>query len=145
MTIVPDYVENFSTYLPDCWSEAGDGDLANGPDPTTSTSNWIADGFANNGATGSARVEIWLANDVEWLITPEFDLSAGGYEVNFDVALTPWSGTGPDVIGSDDQVQFLISENGGAWTELVLWDENNVPSNTGDAINLPITSTSTNV
>jgi hypothetical protein len=142
---VPDYFEGFSTYVPDCWSEAGDGDLTNGPNPATSTSNWIADGFGNNGTTGSARVEIWLTNDVEWLITPEFDLSVGGYEVVFDVALTPWSGSGPDVIGSDDQVQFLMSENGGPWTELVLWNENNVPSNTGDAISLPLTSTSTNV
>jgi hypothetical protein len=145
VTITPDYAETFDNYLPVCWSEAGDGDLANGPDPSTSTSNWIADGFANNGSTGSARVEIWLTNDVEWLITPGFDLSAGGYEVNFDVALTPWSGSGPDVIAPDDQVQFLISENGGAWTELVLWDENNIPSNTGDVINIPLASTSTNV
>ncbi|ARN78496.1 hypothetical protein BST97_11135 [Nonlabens spongiae] len=145
VAITPDYAENFDNYVPLCWSEAGDGDLANGPDPSTSTSNWIADGFANNGTSGSARIEIWLTNDVEWLITPEFDLSAGGYEVNFDVALTPWSGTGPDVINPDDQVQFLMSENGGPWTELIVWDENNVPSNTGDVVNLPITSTSSSV
>lgn len=145
VAITPDYAESFDNYLPLCWSEAGDGDLANGPDPNTSTSNWIADGFANNGTTGSARIEIWLTGDVEWLITPEFDLSAGGYEVNFDVALTFWNSTASDVINPDDQVQFLMSENGGPWTELIVWDENNVPSNTGDVVNLPIASTSSSV
>jgi hypothetical protein len=142
---VPDYFEGFSTYVPDCWSEAGDGDLTNGPNPATSTSNWIADGFGNNGTTGSARVEIWLTNDVEWLITPEFDLSVGGYEVVFDVALTIWNTTAATTIAPDDQVQFLMSENGGVWTELVLWNDSNSPSNTGDAISIPLMSASSNV
>ncbi|MGB5981206.1 MAG: T9SS type A sorting domain-containing protein, partial [Nonlabens sp.] len=143
--ITPDYAETFDTFIPTCWSEAQDGDLATGPDPSTSTSSWLADGFGNNGTTGSARYEIWLTGDVAWLITPEFDLSAGGYEADFDVALTVWNTTAAATINSDDQVQFLISENGGAWSELVVWDENNSPSPTGDDVNVPLTSTSTNV
>ena len=84
------YLEDFTEYLPTCWEEA-DGP-ASGP-TTTGSSDWSPDGFANDGSSGSARMNIYDNDDEEWLISPEFDLSAGGLELNFDIAVTTFSGT----------------------------------------------------
>jgi hypothetical protein len=77
---------NFNTYVPNCWQEAT-GPISG---PTTfGSSGWKVDGFANAGTTGSAAVEIYLTGGQEWLLSPTFNLSAGGYELNFDVASHP--------------------------------------------------------
>ena len=134
--IVPDYINNFSTYPGLNWSE-GTGETT----PSGTYSGWMSDGFGNVGSTGSARVEIYSTGGDEWLITPTFDLSSGGYEINLDVALTDYYSTAVDVIGSDDAVYLMQSlDNGVNWTSIYTWDANNSPSNTGDNITVDISS-----
>ena len=138
-TYTPDYLEDFTVFLPDCWDE-NTGPVT-GPTGTPGTSAWIADGFGNNGSTGSARVNLYNTAHQEWLITPNFDLSAGGYELNFDVAVTAFSGTGPSAMGSDDEVQLLVTTDGGnTWSNLMTWNTGNTPSNTGDNITIDIST-----
>jgi hypothetical protein len=137
-TYTPDYTENFGTYVPNCWEEA------TGPitGPTTfGSSGWKNDGFGNVGSTGSAAVEIYFTGGQEWLLTPLFDLSVGGYELNFDVALTAWAGTSSDVIEADDAVYLMQSTDGGTtWTTINTWNAGNSPSNTGDNTTIDISA-----
>ena len=134
--IVPDYTNNFSTYPGENWSE-GTGETS----PSGTYSGWMSDGFGNVGSTGSARVEIYFTGGDEWLITPTFDLSSGGYEINLDVALTDYYSTAADVIGSDDAVYLMQStDNGVNWTTLLTWDADNSPSNTGDNVTVDIST-----
>ena len=78
---IPNYTQGFDTYPGYCWSEA------NGPTPSGTSSGWGSDGFGNVGNTGAARFNIYGSLGDEWLISPTFDLSNGGYEINLDVAL----------------------------------------------------------
>ena len=134
--IVPDYTNNFSMYPGLNWSE-GTGETT----PSGTSSAWMSDGFGNVGSTGSARVNIYGTGGDEWLITPTFDLSSGGYEINLDVALTDYYNTDADVIGSDDAVYLMQSlDNGVNWTSIYTWDASNSPSNTGDNITVDISS-----
>ncbi|MDB0020825.1 fibronectin type III domain-containing protein, partial [bacterium] len=133
--VIPNYTQGFDTYPGDCWSEA------NGPTPSGTTSGWTVDGFGNVGSTGSARVEIYYTGGDEWLVTPTFDLSSGGYEINLDVALTDYYSTAADVIGGDDAVYLMQSVDDGLnWTTIYTWDANNSPSNTGDNVTVDIST-----
>ena len=128
----PDYSEDFTDFLPGCWEEAQGP--ASGP-TTTGSSTWTSDGFANNGTTGSARVNLYSNSHEEWLISPVFDLSGGNYELSFDVAVTAYSDDTASPMGSDDEVQLLVStDNGATWSSLMTWNASNTPSNTGDNI-----------
>jgi hypothetical protein len=135
----PSYSQDFTSYLPSCWEEAR-GLMSTNVTLTTGNSDWTYDGFANAGSTGSASLNIYgaFSLDGEWLISPSIDLGAAGtYQVEFDVALTKFSGTNADTMQVDDSLAFLISiDNGATWTSaniIDLWDDNNDPSNTGDA------------
>lgn len=134
----PDYTEAFDTFAPDCWSEA------TGPitGPTSfGTAGWIADGFGNNGSSGSARFNIFGTGGNDWLLSPTFDLTGGGFEINLDVALTTFSGTNSGTIESDDAVYVMQSLDGGTtWTTIYTWDNSNVPSNTGDNLTIDISA-----
>ena len=126
--IVPDYTNNFISYPGENWSE-GTGETT----PSGTSSGWTSDGFGNVGINGSARINIYGTGDDEWLITPTFDLSSGGYEINLDVALTDYDNTDADVIGDDDAVYLMQSpDNGVSWTQIHKWDFENSPSNSGD-------------
>ena len=145
--MTPDYIEDFASMTssnpPSCWEE-GSGPVT-GP-TSTGSSTWVSDGFANNGSSGSARINLYSASHKEWLMSPLFDLSAGGYELKFDVAVTAFSGTAASAMGSDDEVQLLYTEDGGTtWTNLMTWDASNTPSNTGDAIQINLALTGTSV
>ncbi|MGB3590267.1 MAG: choice-of-anchor J domain-containing protein [Nonlabens sp.] len=143
VAITPDYIENFSSYIPQCWEEATGGDETTGP-TSLGANPWIGDGFANDGFSGSARFEIWFSQQ-GWLLSPEFDLSGGGYEVNFDVAGTVWNNTNPMDMSAGDKVVFVMTEDGVNWTEIRRWEDGSEPSVTGDNINFNLTSTGTNV
>ncbi len=129
------YLEEFSSYLPDCWEEAA-GALA---DPvsftSTTSSSWGNDGFANDGSTGAARMNVYGTGADEWLITPEIDLGDGSTPLSliFDLALTDYGNTNPiedPLNGLDDRFAVIISTDGGTtWSSantLAVW--NNVGS-----------------
>ncbi len=128
---VPEYTQDFTSFPPSCWSQAK-GNLGEGLQGTISY--WEADGFANDGTEGSARINLYANYFKEWLISPEFDLSAGGYELNYDVAVTTYSGTDSSAMGANDEVQVLYTEDGGTtWNNLKTYNASNTPSNTGDS------------
>ncbi len=131
------WLEDFSgsTFPPNCWMR-GQGQLAvNTTFTSTTTSSWVADGFANNSTTGAARINIYSTNKFEWLITPAIDLGNGtnNYKLEFDLALTAYSSTSPaGTSGTDDKFAVVISTDGGTtWSSaniLRLWDNQGSPN-----------------
>ncbi|MDP5076744.1 MAG: fibronectin type III domain-containing protein, partial [Nonlabens sp.] len=141
--------EIFDTYLPNCWTEA-QGLLGPVTTLTGTTSGWVADGFLNNGTTGSARIEIWTTSTDEWLISPSYNLT-GNEQLVFDLGITFWNSTAsPGLTGVDDRFAVVISTDDGlTWTDantLRLWDNAgsanvyNDISNTGETIILDLSS-----
>jgi len=121
--VTPTYLTDFSTFLPACWEEADNGDEITGP-TGLGTGSW--------GQNGSlARINLFTTGKSDWLLTPEFDLSAGGWELvveasgqDFGASAGTFSG-----MGSDDSVQVLISTDGGTtWTNLFTFDAANPPA-----------------
>ena len=143
----PDYIEDFTTFLNPCWNQAADGDLSSGP-ATTGSSIWGSEEFAHTSSSGGGAVNInlYTTGDIEWIMSPEFNLSAGGYEVLIDVALTNYNATTAGTFNAGDEVRLVYSLDGTNWTTLQLWDQNNTPSNTGDTVATDIsTITGSNV
>lgn len=133
--VVPNFTFDFSSGIDSCWKKADSGTPATTPSGTAS--NWFEDGFLNNGSSGAMKVNIYSSpfNSAfnSWLITPVFNLSAGGYRVKFDYGLTEFANTNSGTLGSDDLVQFVVSQDGGTtWTVLQTWNANNSPSNTSN-------------
>ncbi|WP_294243260.1 GEVED domain-containing protein [uncultured Chryseobacterium sp.] len=134
--VVPSFTFDFSSGIDSCWKEANSGTPATTPSGTDS--NWYEDGFLNNGSDGAMKVNLYTSAFFpstfdSWLITPAFDLSAGGYRVKFDYGLTEYANTDSGMLGSDDLVQFVVSQDGGTtWTVLQTWNANNSPSNTSN-------------
>ncbi len=153
---VPDYIETFNTFVPDCWEEAGFGAPTIGIGPfDLGSGSWDAAGFGNNGTTGAVKIRFNSSVDTEWLLSPVLDLSAGGYELLVDIAVTdtgnsnPIEGAtagGPGTMGSDDQVQLLYTVNGGfTWLNLETWDAGNTPSTAGDRVNVDLSAITSSV
>jgi hypothetical protein len=147
--------EPFGTYLPTCWTEAAGLLVPSVTFTSTTASNWMADGFLNNGASGSARIEIWTTTTAEWLISPTYNLT-GNEQLVFDLGLTIWNSAAvAGTTGVDDKFAVIISTDDGAtWSDantLRLWDNagstnvyNNI-SNTGETVILDLSSYSGNV
>lgn len=130
--VVPTYTNNFSTFPGNCWTNALSGGT---PDtgPTGTSNYWYQYNFLNGSSNPSARMNLYGSSKTGWLKTTAFNLSAGGYKVKFNYAVTAYSGTGTSAMDSDDVVHFLISNDGGStWTILQTWDANNTPSNTSN-------------
>ncbi|MBW7674994.1 GEVED domain-containing protein [Chryseobacterium chendengshani] len=142
--VVPNFTFDFASGVNVCWSNADTGTPATGPSGTYS--NWYEDGFLNNGYTGAMKVNLYTSSFFpttfdSWLITPVFDLSAGGYRVKFDYGLTQYGDTTAGTMGSDDVVQFVVSQDGGTtWTVLQTWNEASAVSNTSTQYSLDLTS-----
>lgn len=135
----PTFTEDFTNYLPGCWEEfQGVLGATNTIVTNATSSSWVADGFANSGSTGSARMEIWSTGKDEWLVSPSIDLGTGAvaYQVDFDAALTYYSTTAADVLGADDTLAIVIStDNGVTWNTsniLKVWTAGSEPSASGD-------------
>lgn len=149
---VPYYLENFSTFtfstMPDCWNKFQDGDPTTGPSGTVNTGSWFSGNMMNIAGNTAAKINIYGTFAKGWLVSPIFDLSAGGYQVKYNTGTTQWNQTGPitsGVMGSDDVVQFLMSVDGGStWTALETFDSSNTPPNTitTEVYNLTTTSNS---
>lgn len=126
----PDYTQDFATFPPNCWNRSDAGTPATGP-TGSGTGIWSADGFLNSGSTGAVKVNLYTIGRNAWLISPFIDLTGGGFRVRYDVGATTWNGTATTTMGSDDQVVFLMSIDGGAtWTSMETYDTTNTPTNT---------------
>ncbi len=130
-TIVPNYDFDFSNYIDDCWAEGDNTTITegfNGQD-----GSWASDGFLNSGSVGAAKINLYSAGQKDWLVSPTFDLSAGNYFLVFDVGVVKWNETNYSNMGSDDEVQVLISNDDGAsWINLETFNAWNLPSNLGE-------------
>ncbi|WP_296381878.1 fibronectin type III domain-containing protein [Winogradskyella sp.] len=131
---VPDYIENFTTIIPNCWNEADSGDATTGPGDLGAGS-WNADEFLNIGAgDGAYSINLWLAAKSDWLLSPQFDLTGGPFQVEFDFGIMQFgSSTTAGTLGSDDIVQLLITtDNGATWTPLLTYDSTSVVDAAGE-------------
>lgn len=138
-TIVPSYTNNFNTFPGTCWtSSLSGGTPATGP---TGTSNyWASGGFLGTGSSGSATINLYTAGRTGWLKTLPFNLSAGSYKVKFDYGVAAYLSTNSSPMGSDDVIQFLVSNDGGStWTVLQTWNEANGPTNTSTQYSYTLT------
>ncbi|MBR9913624.1 MAG: hypothetical protein GYB32_02160, partial [Algicola sp.] len=138
---VPDYLEGFATIIPNCWDEASDGDAANGP-TGLGAGDWVADGFLNNGFSGAYKINLWQAAKSDWILSPQFDLTGGPFQVDFDFGIMQFgSSTTAGTLGSDDTVELLIStDNGATWTVLLTWDNTSVVPATGTQVVFDLTA-----
>lgn len=129
-SVVPPYTNDFNTTPGNCWANnLSGGSPSTGPNGTTAY--WVSGGFLNSGSTGSMKMNIYTTGKTGWLKTNAFNLSAGGYRVKFDYGVTAYNATGTSAMGSDDNVQLLVSNDGGTtWTSLQTWNAANAPSNT---------------
>ncbi|WP_417859800.1 GEVED domain-containing protein [Winogradskyella sediminis] len=129
---IPDYIQNFSTITPDCWDEASNGDLTTGP-TDLGDSSWAADGFLNDGTTGAYRINVYGTAISDWILSPQFDLTGGPFQVEFDFGITTWGNSNVGTLGDDDLVVFLIStDNGATWSELITYDSTSTVSENGE-------------
>ena len=102
--------------------------------PTSTTSGWTYDDFANVVTTPqnmSARLNIWSTSTKYWLVTPPIAIPGTGYELKFDLALTTYSGIAtPPTPGAqpDDRFIVLISDSPLMTNPTVLREWNNTGS-----------------
>ena len=129
----PDYVADFTTIPYDCWEEATDGDASTGPIGIGSGS-WSADGFLNNGSSGAYKINLWQNSKSDWILSPQFDLTGGSFQVEFDFGIMQFgSSINVGTLGSDDTVQLLMTnDNGATWITLLTYDSNSDVPVTGD-------------
>ncbi|MGK6344331.1 T9SS type A sorting domain-containing protein [Chryseobacterium sp. DT-3] len=127
--VVPAYTNDFSTFPGTCWAVGlSGGTPATGP--TGTTAYWVSGGFLGTGSGGSATINLYSTGRTGWLKTLPFNLSAGTYKVKFDYGVTAYLSTSSSAMGSDDSVQFLVSNDGGTtWTVLETWNAANAPTN----------------
>jgi len=134
------YINDFSTFPGNCWEQASGGDATTG---STDTDEWWYDGdFLNAGdGNNSAKINLYYNETIAWLKTVPFNLSAGGYRVKFDYGVTEFLETTASAMGSDDVVQFLVSNDGGTtWAVLQTWNAANTPSNTSTTYSYDLTT-----
>ncbi|NRR92349.1 T9SS type A sorting domain-containing protein [Winogradskyella undariae] len=137
-----DYTADMSSNVPDlCWEEAGIGEVIDGPSGF-GASDWKS-GRAfttdNGDIIDSNVINLYDNDDREWLVSPSFDLDAmGAVALLVKVAVTDYRFSGVstetdiDVMGSDDEVQLLMtSDDGVTWTNITTWNVTNQPLVTG--------------
>jgi hypothetical protein len=154
----PAYLEPFTSWspfpvnTPACWERYATGDQLTGPTGAVNSGSWNQDGYLNVGSTGAARINIWTTSVRGWLVSPVFNLAAGGYQVKYKVGVTQWNGTGPitsgpvATMGTDDFVYVLMSTDGGTtWTNLTTYNAANTPSLVGATatFNIPTVTSNT--
>ena len=131
----PPQLQDFSSGFPPnaCWDEADNGDPGTGPSGLGS-GTWITDGFANIGTTGAVRIYLYGTAQSDWILSPQYDISTGGpYQVELDFGIFNLSSSAPGQLGSDDRVELLISDDGGAsWIPLTNWNSSYVTAPNGN-------------
>jgi hypothetical protein len=128
------YTTDFTNNVPNaCWDEAGSGEIVDGP-MTVGSSDWRANRSYENFAgtvIPSNAINLYSNNDREWLLSEQYDMTGTSNDVlSIEVAVTNWNSvTAPDVMGSDDQVDLLITTDAGmTWTSLMTWTAANQPA-----------------
>jgi hypothetical protein len=79
----------------------------------------------------SNAINLYSNNDREWLLSEQYDMTGTSNDVlSIEVAVTNWNSVNvPDVMGSDDQVDLLITTDAGmTWTSLITWTAANQPA-----------------
>lgn len=141
-TLTPELVQNFNgaTFPPADWLRFT-GLLGETSTLTPITSGWNQGAFANATAgSPSARLNIWSTTIRHWLVTPPINLGDGTqkYQMEFDLALTPYSGTTAATLGADDRFDVVVStDNGLTWSNanvLRNWNANTPISNVGEHV-----------
>lgn len=140
-TYTPSHLEEFNTFIPTCWEVAGGGTPLTGPTGIGS-SDWNSTSYLNAGGIDDAvKVNLYANDDREWLISPNFDLSSGPWELVINAAVTEYDGTAAINMGSDDEVKVLISTNGGTtWSTIYTWNVNNQPNELGDSYSISLSA-----
>ncbi|WP_299255104.1 fibronectin type III domain-containing protein [uncultured Lacinutrix sp.] len=131
---------DFSSNPPTCWTEAGAGEVVDGP--TGTTSDWksgraYTDGSGN--VINSNVINLYDDVDREWLMSPIYNIPVGlSHSLVINIALTDYKFSGTSIasntdnMGSDDQVQLLQSVDAGVtWTNITTWNASNQPAVTG--------------
>ena len=132
--VAPDYYTPFDDVPPACWEIAEGGSPETGPTGVGAFPEWTNDNFGNvAGGSNSAKVNLYNLGTDEWLISPEFDLTGGGFQVEYRFAVTQFANTNPALLGSDDEVYFLVTtDNGTSWETLDLITGESETSATGE-------------
>ena len=140
------YEQGFDTYPPTGWTEAR-GYMNSNTTMTGTVSNWTSDGFANVTNTGSARMNIYATNRNEWMFSPAISLTGGiNTHLEFDIALTAYSGGAAVVLAPTDSVAVVISTDGGlTWSNtdtLMVWagSRGDTISNVGQSISIDLSA-----
>ncbi|PPK96734.1 putative secreted protein (Por secretion system target) [Nonlabens xylanidelens] len=140
------YTTDFTINVPNsCWDEAGNGEIVDGPSGF-GTSDWRARSYVDFAGTSipSNAINIFAGDtDREWLISEQYDMTGTSNDVlTVEVAVTNWNSTSvPDTMGSDDQVDLLITTDGGTtWTSLLTWTVANQPAVDGTRATVDLSS-----
>ena len=117
-------VEEFGTSTPNGWAMytgLADDVVAGTATLTAATSGWTF-GTGNGVFDNHARINIWGTSCNKWLVLPELVME-NNVQLQFDMALTAYSGTlvEPATTGDDDRFIVLINANG-AWSILREWN-----------------------
>ena len=82
---------------------------------TPATVRWTRANFANvaDPANPAARINIYGTGTKHWLVTPPISIPDGAYQLEFDMALTSWSGTNPvdPLKQQDDKFIVFVADN----------------------------------
>jgi hypothetical protein len=139
--LTPPQLEDFELGFPpnDCWDVANNGDPSTGPTEIGS-STWLTDGFGNVGTTGAVKINLYTTGKNDWVLSPQYDLSSEGpFQVEFDFGVFTYFNTTSGTLGSDDEVQVLITRDGGVqWDTLARYDNTYITSPGGDHIVLTL-------
>ncbi len=147
ISLNPPFTQDFTAFPPAYWTRWS-GLLADPSVLSSTTSGWVADGFANVGSTGAARVNIYGTSAKYWLVTPPINVTPD-MQLKFDLALTAFAATtAPTGTQIDDRFAVIISyDNGATWTSantLRLWDNAGSPyvynniSTTGETVTIAL-------
>lgn len=142
--LTPELSQNFNgSFPPQDWSRFSG--LLEASSVLTPSSMWAQGAFANaSGGSPSARVNIWSTTARHWLVTPPINLGDGTqkYQMEFDLAHTPYEGTTSTSLGPDDRFDVVIStDNGQTWSNanvLRNWNASTPISNTGERITIDL-------
>ncbi|MCB5261323.1 MAG: T9SS type A sorting domain-containing protein [Candidatus Cloacimonetes bacterium] len=125
------WLQNFGTESSDWMPEGFTQRYGLFPNPAGNTSSWQQKNYLNATDTDNkaAVINILGAFRYDWLISPPLDLSAGDYELNFDLAFMDWNTNDPPRgTQADDRFLVIASSTAQMNSPIVLREWNNTGS-----------------